>query len=461
VTVTAPPRPRRLDRSDVLVLAAAGGAAALLVWLGMGLTFFADEWAVISERSLTFDGLMQPFNEHWLAVAILVYRAMLGVFGLHSYVPYIALLALLHATVGLLVYALVRRRTLRPVAMGVALIVLLFGSGFENLFWGIQMDFVGATALGLGALLLLDDLPTLPGPRRAAVAAAMLVVAVMTSGYGLFMVGLVGLDLLLDPRRRRWILALAAPVGVYGVWYLALGRTGLGFAGDPMTASRASAIPVFVFEGMSSAFGSAVGGGELVGHVVVVGVLAWCAYLSIWRRSVPSRAVACLLAIAVQYVIVGLVRDQLGLMAATYTRYAYLSGMLALITLASLVGRPEIPRRLVPRALALGLTVLGLSLVWNVALLVEGRELFAKRADMTRALVTAGLRRPLPAETDPARTLVLVPSPKDLEWITAQFGSPVTDSLVPGAVRPIPPDIQTEADRRVRFGAPVPTVDGN
>jgi len=39
------------------------------------------------------------------------------------------------------------------------------------------------------------------------------------------MVGLVGLDLLLDPRRRRWILALAAPVGVYGVWYLALGRT--------------------------------------------------------------------------------------------------------------------------------------------------------------------------------------------------------------------------------------------
>jgi len=55
-----------------------------------------------------------------------------------------------------------------------------------------------------------------------------------------------------------------------------------------MTASRASAIPVFVFEGMSSAFGSAVGGGELVGHVVVVGVLAWCAYLSIWRRSVPA-----------------------------------------------------------------------------------------------------------------------------------------------------------------------------
>ena len=67
-----------------------------------------------------------------------------------TYVPYLALLAVLHVTVALLVYALVRRRTLPLVAVGITLIVLLFGSGFENLFWGIQIGFVGATALGLG-----------------------------------------------------------------------------------------------------------------------------------------------------------------------------------------------------------------------------------------------------------------------------------------------------------------------
>jgi hypothetical protein len=451
----------RLDRSDALVLAAAAGAAVLLVWLGLGLTFFADEWSVIADRSVSVDGLLQPFNEHWLAVAIVVYHAMLSVFGMHSYVPYLALLAAMHVTVALLVYTLVRRRTLRPVAVGVALIVLLFGSGFENLFWGIQIDFVGATALGFGALVLLDDLPTLPGARRAALATALLTVGVMTSGYGLFMLGLVGLDLLLDGRRRRWILPLLAPTALYGAWYLAFGRAGLATHGNPLALDRALGLPVFVFEGASSAFGSAVGGGELLGHVVVVGVLVWCAALAARGRAIPSRAVACLLAITAEYLITGLVRDQLGLYAATYTRYAYLSGMLALIALASLVGRPAIPPRLVPRAAAVGLAVLALSLIWNVQLLVGGRDLFGQRADMTRALVTAGLRRPLPAETDPTRTLVLVPSPADLERITAQYGDVRTDSLVPGAVRPIPPDVQAEADRRVRYGAPVPTAAGD
>ncbi len=80
---------------------------------------------------------------------------------------------------------------------------------------------------------------------------------------------------------------------------------------------------------------------------------------------------------------------------------------------------------------------------------------------MTRALVIAGLRRPLPAETDPNRTLVLVPSPASLERIVKSYGDPRTDSLVPWAVRPVPPGVQAEADRRVRFGAPVPQPEGD
>jgi hypothetical protein len=157
--VPSVPSRARPDRYDAAVLVAAGVAVLVLVRLGMGLTFFADEWAVVADRALTVDDLLRPFNEHWLAVTIVAYRALLGVAGMGSYVPYLALLAVLHVTVALLVYALVRRRTLPPVAVGIALIVLFFGSGFENLFWGIQIGFVGATALGLGALLLLDDEP--------------------------------------------------------------------------------------------------------------------------------------------------------------------------------------------------------------------------------------------------------------------------------------------------------------
>ena len=85
-------------------------AVVVLVWLGLGLTFFADEWSIIADRVVTAEDLLRPFNEHWLAVTIVVYRAMLAVVGMDSYVPYLALLAILHATVALLVYALVRRR---------------------------------------------------------------------------------------------------------------------------------------------------------------------------------------------------------------------------------------------------------------------------------------------------------------------------------------------------------------
>ena len=89
--------------------------------------------------------------------------------------------------------------------------------------------------MGLGALLLLDDVPTLPGPGRAAAATGLLIVAVMTSGYGLFMLGLVGLDVLLDPRRRKWVVPLLIPVALYGVWYVTLGRSTIATFGNPFT----------------------------------------------------------------------------------------------------------------------------------------------------------------------------------------------------------------------------------
>ena len=143
----------------------------MLVWLGLGLTFFADDGRsspTVPSRPKTC--CARSTSTGWRSRSSSTGRCS-GWSGWVRYVPYLALLAILHATVALLVYALVRRRTLPWVAVGITLIVLLFGSGFENLFWGAQIGFVGATAMGLGALLLLDDVPTLPGragrrPRR-------------------------------------------------------------------------------------------------------------------------------------------------------------------------------------------------------------------------------------------------------------------------------------------------------
>ena len=445
------PTPRRRpDRFDAVVAVAAGVGLAVLVWLGLGLTFFADEWTIISDRTVTLEDLVRPFNEHWLAVTIVVYRALLELVGMGSYVPYLALLAILHVTVAILVYALVRRRTLPWVAVGITLIVLLFGSGFENLFWGAQIGFVGATAMGLGALLLLDEIPTLPGPGRAAAAMGLLIVAVMTSGYGLFMLGLVGLDVLLDPRRRKWVVPLLIPVALYGAWYVTLGRRTIATFGNPFTPETLLALPRFIVDGMATAFGSAAGGGGLVGRILIVALAVWIGYLAVHRRSIPRRAVACLLAIAAEYTIVGFVRTRLEVDASLYTRYAYLSGILALIAAASLIGRPSIPVARRPLVVGVGVAILAFSLIWNVTLLVGGRQLYAERADLTRALVVLGTTDPLPPGVERDLSLLLVPSPDELRRVIATYGSPMGDSVAPGSVPPVSTGAMADATERAQ-----------
>ena len=79
----------------------------------------------------------------------------------------------------------------------------------------------------------------------------------------------------------------------------------------------------------------------------------------------PACVIACLLAIAAEYTIVGIVRAQLEVDASLYTRYAYLSGILALIALASLIVMPMIRSR-GPAVVAVGAAVVAFSLIWNV-----------------------------------------------------------------------------------------------
>lgn len=446
-TVPAAPRTSRPDRADIIVILAIAVASALLLWLGRGLTFFADEWAVIGDRPISLETFLRPFNEHWLGVTTLVHRLMVEAIGLESYLPFLAVLVALHALVVAQVYLIARRATLPLVAAGIAVILAFFGSGFENLFWAMQIGFVGAIAMGLGALLLLLDSPS---RTRVIAATALLTLAVMTSGFGLFMLAFVGLDLLLDRRRWRVVPWLAIPAVVYGAWYLTLGRSGLATHVDPFTLESIAAVPGFVVGGLSEAFASALGVGRAGGLLAVVAVVGMIGFRLVTDRTVPTRAVACLGAIVVQYALLGLVRAQLEVDATYFSRYSYLSGVFALLAMASLIGRPT--RVLLPRerltVVAGAAAILTLSLIWNVRLLVEGQVIFAERADLTRAMVELGLAPELPDGVDPDLSLVLVPSPVKLRAIVERYGSPLADPLAGEALGPIPEDARTEALRR-------------
>ncbi len=285
---------------------------------------------------------------------------------------------------------------------------------------------------------LTDGAPT---RRRAAAVAALLLVSLASSGTGLIVSVAVGVEWLADGRWRRYVPWLAIPAGAYVAWYVTFGRSGITTMRNPFTLDALSDVPSFVIGGLGNAGAAITGVGTTAGVVVAALVIAWAVQRAA-RRTLPPRTLGALVAIVTQYALIGLVRGNVFDGQVNYTRYAYVSGILLLLAVGALAGRPSLPasRRLRPFAVAGVVSVVGLAFAYNAALLIGGRELFLGRADMTRALVTAGMRRPLPETTDPARTLVLVPSPVELERITNAYGDARTDALVPFAVRPIPPD---------------------
>ena len=454
-----PRRPRGLARPDLIFMILVPLSSVAVLWLGRGLTFFSDEWAFIADRSLGDPSTWwAPHNEHWSTLPILAYRALVETVGLRTYVPYLALVIVLNVIVAFLVRRHVQRRAGAWAGLAAGGLVLFLGAGFENLYWGFQIGFVGATALGLGALEVLDRPHT---AWRAAALVAFLVAGVMTAGVGLFFLAIVAAELLLRPERRRWIALLSIPVAIYTLWFIRIGSSGIGVHGDPFSIAAVLRIPEFVIAGLGEAVGAVTGVGPNLGVVVAIGLLGYAGWRLVRVRALPVRLVAMGAGIVAQYTLIAVTRAGVGAGQVDYARYTYVAAILALIGLGSLLG-PSLrtigtrSRQTRLATLVGAALVLELAAIWNVRLLIEGRQIFVERAEMTRALVTVALASDRPAAVDLDRSLVLVPSPNRLEAIVAAYGSPVVDALEPWAVPPIRPEILAEAERRLIFGAPLP-----
>jgi hypothetical protein len=428
-------------RRSTLVFGALAGASSIVVlWLGLGLTFFSDEWAFIEKRSVLDPSTWwAPHNEHWSTLPILVYGALLQIVGLRTYVPYLAVVYALHVVACAGVFVLVRRRSGPLAGLAAAAIALLLGSGFENLFWGMQLGFVGSTAAGIWALAILDLAPT--GRRRVGVA-ALLTASLASSGIGLAFLVAVGTALSLSPAWKsswRW---MVIPAAAYATWFVVIGHTGLAIDRQMMTVDTLAAIPRFVAGGFANAAGAVLGIGPDLSLAAAGIALAAAVGLVIRRRSHrPVLAAACATGLVCQYTLIAATRASVTEHQVDYSRYTYVGALLALIALADMAGSVRMLSSPLRRRVLIGTlaAILEFGLIWNVRLLFAGRDLFADRAMATRALVSVALD---PAYSDRVardRNLVLVPAPASLEAIVARYGSPLTDVLVPGAVPPITP----------------------
>lgn len=355
----------RLDRVPWVVLAVGLVAIAWIAWLARDLTFFKDEWTYIEARDLSWRGLFAPHNEHLVALHVLAYRILVGVAGTGSYWPYLGLTLVLHAGVAAIVYLVVRREASGGWAIGAMVLMLVFGAGGDNILWAFQSGAVAATAAGLAAVVV--------APAHPASAAALLTVALGTSGVGLAFVAGTAVHLLL--RRPRALVWLVLPVGLYLAWYLTFGSDGI----RAHRAPSLDGVVEYVTSGMTAAAAGALGSTL---NAVGIGVLAAIVVGLVVSRPVPRVALGVLAASVAFFGIAGLVRAQLGAEYAAQPRYVYIGGPGVLIAGAVLLAR--LPHRL---GVAVGAVVLAVSLVGNIGLMVAARDKLAAAMECERQLI--------------------------------------------------------------------------
>jgi hypothetical protein len=257
-----------LNRSALIVwIVIEAGALWWYVALGRHEWFSGDEWDFLSARSArSIHDLLAPHNEHWSTLPILVYRGLWWAFGLHTYIPFLALVVALHLTAATLLLRVMLRAAVAPwIATVAATSFALFGSGNTDILYGFQIGFDGSLVFGLAQLLASDHSGDLD--RRDWIGLVCGFAGLMCSGVAVSMTIAVGVAVFI---RRGWRLALfhVAPLGAaYVVWFALIGRSGYSKHATPwaaITLARHYVWATFVAIGQSRLAGVAFAATALV-----------------------------------------------------------------------------------------------------------------------------------------------------------------------------------------------------
>jgi hypothetical protein len=305
-------------------------ALPLLLVLGRYRWFFHDEWDYLAGRDGgDIENLLIPHNEHWSTVPILTFRLLYRLVGLQSYLPYRAVLVVVHLIAAGLLRVVMRRAGVDPwIATAAALLLVFFGTGAEMIVYAVNMGFGAALVLGLVQLLLADH----DGPvdRRDWLGLLAGFVGLLCSTVALTMVAVVGLATLY---RRGWRAAVLHTVplfAVYAVWSRAFEdeKTAQGVGYTHYSLSSPPQVARFVATGVRAAFdgmGQVPGVGWALGIVLVVGlVLAWRALDRTERRKQLAAPGALLVGAFLSLGISGIARAaDFGTQFARTGRYVY------------------------------------------------------------------------------------------------------------------------------------------
>jgi hypothetical protein len=296
--------------------------------------------------------LFFPHNEHWSTIPILLNLGLYDIFGLRTYVPYIALDLVAHLAVAHLLWRwMLRLGSDRWIATALAAAFVVLGGGVENLTSSFQIGFVLPVVLGLLGAFLLDY----SGPSRWDRDIGYWIIgvaAIMCSGIGVCVV-LLGATLVL--LRRGWLAALRAalvPAVVYLVWLALIGHEAISTT--PAPKWELPQVAQYVWTGLTSAIEGTTGWTGL-GGVLALGLGVWL-YLNRGRaQGREALAFAGPPVALVFFAIIGVGRISLGVDEATFTHYAY-EWVVLLLPATALVLTQLTHHSMTGRWVALGLT---------------------------------------------------------------------------------------------------------
>lgn len=184
-------------------------AAAWILYLTRGTTFYWDDWWFLTERmNWDLPTLLRPHHGHLSTLPILVFKIALEVAGLGGYWILRVINTGLVVLCAWLIFTYGRRRIGDWPALFVACPFLVLGSSSPNIVWPAAISYLGALTAYVAALVALDR-------ERPKAACVFLGLGVMCSGIALAGVAAV----LIDQRRRVWVAGL--PLAGWFIWSLA------------------------------------------------------------------------------------------------------------------------------------------------------------------------------------------------------------------------------------------------
>jgi hypothetical protein len=379
--------PRAALTPERLAWAALGAmlavAAVFLLHETRDTTFWSDEWAWFQDRRETdLAVFLEPHNEHLSLVPVAIYKLLFAVAGTEDYLPYRLPVIAMHLVVATLVFLYARRRVGPIPSVLAAALILFLGPAWQNVLWGFQVAWLISLAAGVGALLTLDR-RDLPGDAAAAV---LLGVSLASSGLGLPIALGLAVDVLWGRRRLAAAWIVAAPLALYGLWWLA-------YQDSEFLRHAIVLTPTFMASAFAGALSSLVGlSGQEVpadgasldwGRPLAVAAVALAAARLLALRAVSPRVLALVTILLAFWLSTGVRRSFVS--APDASRYLYVGGLF-IVLLAIELSRGI---RLQPLGLALLAVAVGAAVLSNVGIFREAGRFIRLEAEKTRAALGA------------------------------------------------------------------------